>query len=490
MHPRRFRHIGLALSICVTGYLAGADFGTRDQRFAKIMVSRPPDQLLRGRTLLIKSQNGVAFNALPALSSAISQGMSSDFTLVNADPDLTLTFSVTAQEPVTTRTYTVSEPRGIYITGVPVTYWEANGKLIVQVSVTNRSNVPVDSFTTKGGYSKKIETTVAGKPTQVQLPGRQQLDLEQLQAVAAEIQRRYTKTTETVQVRLAVPDPLKDGLKLAEQNQWKEALAQWTGVKAAKYEAERAYNMAVANEMLFYGSDYLNNPEEGDQPVQEAARLYAEALRLDPKEKFFQQAAERSAEMQSNLTRAKQQWAILQRERELLEASVTKTDTTGPGAKTINGDDATNRPDTTDEADFRDNIRTRLRARDEKPGPDYVAELEKAGTGSYKLQPANAKRVVQQELTAWEDFHNNVTQYRQMLKDFIGKDKTLDAKERDQLNRFATRTQLSKEDVAAIEAEVQFTDLTRPAATPAPAKPQEVKPPARPTPTPRPAPQK
>jgi hypothetical protein len=471
MHPRRLAYVVLLLSVCVTGILRGADFGTRDQRFAKVMVSRPPDQLLRGRTLLIKSQNGVPFAGLPTLASTISQGMSSDFTLVNADPDLTLTFSVTAQEPVATRTYTVTEVRGIYIGGVPVTYWEGHGKLIVQVSVTNRSNVPVDSFTTKGEYLKKIETAVSGKPNQVQLPGRQQLDLEQLQAVAGEIQRRYTKTTATVQVRLAVPDPLKDGLRLAEQNQWKEALAQWTSVKVPKNEAERAYNMAVANEVLFYTSDYINNPDEGEKTAQEAVRLYGEALRLDPKEKFFQQAAERSTELQGNLTRARQQWAILQREKDLLEASAA-TNTTGPGSKTIGG---SNRPDTPDEADFRDNIRTRLRRRDEKPTADYLAELEKTGTASYKLQPAAAKGIVQQEATAWEDYHNSLQEYRQMLKDFVGKDKTLDAKERDQLNRFATRTQLSKEDVSAIEAEIQFTDQTRPAAGPA-------KPPARPAP--------
>src|SRR5262245_32956183 len=182
MYLRRFAYVFLGLTVCITPYLLGADFGTRDVRFAKIETSRPPDQLLRGRTLLVRIQNGAPYNSLPALSSAIVQGMSSDFTAVTADPDLTLTFSVTVYEPAAARTYNDVErtgPGGILTTAVQ--YWEAHGKLALQVSVTNRSNASLDSFSTKGEYLNKIKTAENGKPIQFQQPSRQQLELELLQ---------------------------------------------------------------------------------------------------------------------------------------------------------------------------------------------------------------------------------------------------------------------------------------------------------------------
>lgn len=472
MRLGRFACVVTAVSFCLAVGAAGADFGTTDRRFAEIPVARPPDQLLRGRTLQLKTQNDGRYPAIAALTASITQAMAAEFTLAAADPDLTLTVNVTAYEPIAIRNYTDVErtgPGGIFTRQVQ--YWEARAKLSAQVSVVSRSAVSVDSFFSEGVYLRKIATGENGKPNQVRLPTRQELDADLLETAAAQVRRRYTRTTEKIQVRMAVPDPLKDGLRLAERGQWKEALAQWSAAEAPRHPAERAYNMAVAYEWLFYNSEYIDNPEIGQEPLDQAVRLYAEALRLDPGEAQFRLAADRSTQMQANFGRANQQAAILERERAILEASVPSGGAAGPGAKSV-ADGAPDRPDTTDEADFRENVRTRLKGRTDAPPADYLANLEKTGAVSYKLAAPDAARIVAQEAARWETFKHNMTEYRQMVADFTDRDKTLDAKERDQLDRFAARAELTREDAAAVEAAFKFTDLAKPASTPAPAPPR------------------
>jgi hypothetical protein len=463
MYPRRFAYAIGGLTLCLTSALLGADL--------KMTVSRPAEQLLRGRTLLVKSQNGVAFAGLPALINAVNQALSADFTPATADADLTMTLTVTGYEQLTSKPLNASVqrpemragPLGVQIpTGkmitVPVQYWEGRSKLVVQVSVANRSNAAIDSFSPQAEYYNKIETVEAGKRKEVQLPTRPEVDSALAQKIVSDIRERYGRTTETVQVWLSSDKSLDAGLKLAERGEWKQALEEWSRVKSPGKEDERTYNMAVANEALFYAADYVTNPQDGEAMLQEAVRLYAEALRLNPRKKEFQRGSERSAELQANFTKAREQWAILQRERELLEASARPGNFTGPGAKAV-ADAASS--DSADEADFREIVRTRLRSRNDKPPADYTANLEKTGTVSYKLQPDQAKRIVGEEIENWDAFHHNRTEYRQMLSEFTAKDKTLDARERDSLNRFATRTQLTKEDIGLIEAEFKFTDLTR-----------------------------
>src|SRR5437764_12714676 len=54
------------------------------------------------------------------------------------------------------------------------------------------------------------------------------IEMGMFQSLAAKVQRRYVPTTEPMEVALAVDPELKEGNKLAESGQWKEALNSWT----------------------------------------------------------------------------------------------------------------------------------------------------------------------------------------------------------------------------------------------------------------------
>src|SRR5262249_1086492 len=93
------------------------------------------------------------------------------------------------------------------------------------------------------------------------------------------------------------------------------------------------------------------------------------------------------------------------------------------------------RPDTPDEAEFRALARVKLRSQTGKPAATYVAQLEENGRKNYKLGEVQSKRIVSQELERLD----HVQEYRDTFKELIAADKTIDAGERDTLNKLAAR---------------------------------------------------
>ena len=480
-----------------------ADFGKipTSYRFAELVVTRPAAELLRGRTLAVANKPAVPYPAIPALQAGIVQALSTEFAATNDKPELTLSFSVAAYTAPVGRYTTATELRevgaakgpsilrGIPIPGgkvevknVPVQYWETSGNLELQVWVFNQTGNQVDTFTAKAKYEDKIETAANGVPTRAALPNPQELNNTLMKLAIFEVQKRYSKTTETITLRLATPDPLKAGIALAERSQWKEALTQWTSVRPGNNQAERSFNMALANEALFYATDFITDPSAGEATMQEAIRLYEEAFRLDPGEKFFKLAIDRANDMKANLQRAKEQLAIRERDTEMSAASTDTTRSLEEDRLRQSKDLTSTRPDTADEAEFRETVRIRLRGQTAKPTADYIANLEKNGVATYKLDPNASKRVVTQEVTSWEEQRQKLGDYRMTFADLV-KDKVIDAKEREVLDRMAARSGLSKEDVSKVESEFQFTDVTRaaPATKPAAGTPR---PPVTKTPPP------
>jgi len=474
---------------------AGADFGIRTKHSATITVSRPPDALLRGKTIAIKSRPGVAFQAQQALELAIEKALSGEYTPTKTSPELVLAFAVARVEPVQARNVIQTERRNVkvgqkpgknIITGkptmvdnyqirdVPVQYWEARGALALQITVHDNSGVLLDSFDAKGEYLSRVEVSVNHVATNKEaLPTAQALQADLIAQAADDIRKRYTKTTEPVEVRLTVDDPLRPGNAQAMSGQWKEALASWTAATMKKNAGDRAYNMAVAHEALAYQAyDASRNPDDAQESFQKALQFYDEALRSDPGEKFFKEAIERCGQMKTNFARAKDQYAAQERLAQL-EVAKAETKLQEQDEKRKQEEEAlaelnSKRADTQDEADFRMIARGRLKSLNGEVPADFQAKLVAFGQQAYKLEGVPARRVVHQEVERKNRVGANLELYKQTFADLVGADKTLDANDRSALTRLAARLELAPDELKSIEAQFQFNDLTAPPPPPAP----------------------
>ncbi|HLA77175.1 MAG TPA: hypothetical protein VJU18_06315, partial [Vicinamibacteria bacterium] len=93
-------------------------------------------------------------------------------------------------------------------------------------------------------------------------------------------------TGEPLEVLLAVDGELKPGNALAESGRFDEARAEWSrlALKGGK-EAARLHNLGVVHEGLAYRLP-MSDPQHR-QHLEEADRLFQQARRLDPDEKYF-----------------------------------------------------------------------------------------------------------------------------------------------------------------------------------------------------------
>ncbi len=467
--------LSVFITLCCLSSVWASDFGfTKSQaQAAQITIFSPPEVSLRGSALAIRARPGST--ALPdsqALELAMERGLSSEFKIAKAPADLVLEYAASFEQP-TARTYTVTEARNVQVgtkpmkvpllgtidmpvyesRPVPVGYWEARGSLNLVVTVTDSTGALVDTFESKGDVAQKIETSAGGvSSSNAALPTTQALQANLYDAVASKLKQRYTRTSQSVQVRLAVDEPLKSGNAQAMTGQWKKALETWTAVQLKRNQQDRTYNMAVAYEALAYQA-YNNSgdPNDAEEFFQQALKLYDEALRLDPKEANFRSAQVRCAEMRTNFSRANEQYASHQRETEL---EVARAETKRREAEDALLKQA--RPDTKDEADFREYVRKRIRAMSGDPNQD---ELIKQGGVIYGLTGDLSRRVVLQELDRVEKGRANLEIYQATFSDFVA-DRNVDATDRQALTRLVQRLQLNQADVKAVESRFQFTEPT------------------------------
>ena len=498
------------------------NFGKVSRNVAAINVARPPEALLRGTSIAIKSAPGTGYDDPRGLEQAIERALSATYTPSSSSPDMIMTVAVTSYERIVPKQYNQTEKRNVkvgtktvknIITGKPmqvddfqirdvaVTYWEARGSLAVKVTVKNAEGVALDDFSPRGEYSKKMEIAENRVPkARDPIPTAQELQAGLQQRIASEIQRRYVRTKEPLEVRLAMDDELHPGNASAMAGRWPDALAKWTAAPSnSKIAADRLYNIGVAHEALAYASyDSSGNPEMAEASFQQAIKNYLEASKLDPGEKFFREAKERCERIRANYARAKEQWDALQRQAAVLEIKEKAKQEAEESRKAeeearkqreaeqIEKDKielTSTRPDSPDEAEFRSMARIKFRSQSGKPSAQYVSQLEENGQRTYKLSPVASKRVVTQELARLDRLH----EYRDTFQELIARDKTIDAGERDSLKKFAARFALTSAEVDSIESEFQFKDLTAPqTASTKETKPAAPKPTA-PKPTTRPA---
>ncbi len=382
---------------------------------------------------------------------------------------------------------------------VPVQYWEARGKLALQLTANDASGVLVDSFKTRGGdYSRRVETAVNGvSKTNESLPTLDTVKTELIAKVAGEVQQRYTKTYQKVGVRLTVDDPLRPGNAMAMSGQWKEALAAWSGAAMRRNPGDRAYNMAVAQEALAYQAyDASRNPDDAAEAFQQAETLYAEALRSDPGEKFFRQAQERCAGMKANFARAKAQWEAQERIALIELANAEKRQKEEEARRLLDQEQQreleSQRPDTQDETDFRAIVSGRLKSLAGDLDPDAQGKILQLGKSGYNLTEIAANRVMHQEHKRVKEMRNNLELYKGSFADMVVGDKTLDKEERAKLTGLAQRLKLTPDDVRPIETQFQYKDLASPPPSVQPKPPAQPKPPTgvKPVPMAKPAPVK
>jgi tetratricopeptide (TPR) repeat protein len=479
------RALLFATAICSAfcGLTLGADFGGRSiigtvkpGVSARVAVSRFPDMLLSGRTVVVKNRPGIPFRDWAALQLAIEQAMAVEFTPTQGKADIALTVAVSGYSPVIaryintveTRTVIVKKPLGKNpLTGQPimvdvrenkevgVQYWEARGEMTLTVEARDGAAAPdaapLDSFNPKGEYYRKIETLenrvskYAGA-----LPTAPELQASLFAKVASQVQKRYAKSTETVEVPLTVDDELRAGNAFASSGQWKDAIAAWSAVQTRKHPGDKLYNIAVAEEALAYQTLDPSQPEEGDAAIQKTMGLYQEAMKLDPAEKAFREGISRCAEMKASFTRAKDQAAaMLRRERVLAAQPQTPIQPdsrtqVARGNKTVEST-----AETPDEAAFRSIIRGRLRSQ-AAPAAAVVTQLVRSGK-NYNLEEDAARRVVDQEI-------ERIGEYKVTFADLV-RDQSLDASERAQIADLAQRLRLTPEDTKAIEAQFRFREV-------------------------------
>ncbi len=498
------------IAILASGMIFSGDFGIRTKYSAKITTSRPPDAMLRGKSISITGREAANFKDRAALELAIEQALSSEFTPAKGAADLNLNFAVLGYEPVSAKTYSQIESRNVVVgkkttknifTGKPmqvddyqmrnvsVEYWEARGQVSLQVTVRDSSGTVLDAFTPTSQFQQKVELSEnrVAKTNRGTLPTPQELEGGLIGKVAADIQKRYTKINETLEVPLAVDHELRVGDGLAGGGQWQEALDAWTSANLKKNQGDKPYNMAVANEALAYKTyDGSRNPDDAEAYFQKAIELYEQALKADPGEKVFRQAMDRCAAMKANFSRAKDQYAAQQRaaEVELAKAEVTakqeesKRQQEEEAARELNS----TRPDTADEASFRTIVRSRMRSLAAAPDEAHQVQLVQLGQSAYKLAEVPSRRVVHQEVGRREKVKSNLELYKQTFSDFVSRDKVLDKKERSDLNDLAKRLDLTAEDTGPVEAQFEYKEPSaaraQSASSTTPAKPNATRKPA------------
>src|SRR6266571_8006686 len=90
-------------------------FGYKPTASARVAVSRYPEMLLSGRTIVIKNRPGVAFRDWAALQLAIEQAMAVEFTPTQGKADIILTVAVSSYSPVIARYTNTTETRSVVV---------------------------------------------------------------------------------------------------------------------------------------------------------------------------------------------------------------------------------------------------------------------------------------------------------------------------------------------------------------------------------------
>lgn len=505
-----FRAI-VAISLAAASLAAG-DFGKITQHKVGLIVARPPDVLLRGKSIAVRIEAGErSFTEGQTLVANLQSALAAEFT-PSPKPDSTVALTVTAWSAPKPQFETLTESRNvkvgkktvmlfgkatevddIQLRNVPVKYFFASGSLTVAGTTTDQSGTVLDTFQAPTEYKLRQEMEVNGVSNNRSVPTFDQLRLSLVLNATRLVARRYIKTNETLEARLAVDKELRDGNELAMAGQWDRAIAQWNGAALKKNQGDRLFNMAVGYEALAYAKyDKTRDVTEAAPLFTKAIELYGKAIQVDPEEKYFRQARERVGELEKNFTRAQSHKEADEREKKQLTEELlrrrqeeqrkkleeqAKLDEERRRKESEEAALRDTRPDSPAETTFRNITRARLKSRAHPPTEAEQADLARGGVDTFRLQPLEARRVVFQESTRIGTLVKATGEYKQVFSELAG-DGTITAAERESLSGLAQALKLSSEDIDPLEGTFTFKDLTK-AAPPPPvnaAKPPGVKP--------------
>ncbi len=482
-----------------------------------LQIPRPPDAYPQVKTLQVEmAEMEERFRDVKRLKLQIEQAIAQDFQLTATNADAKVRITVVNFEPPQVERLNTTEKRSVSINNnksefrdVQVTYWLGRGRISLRVEMTDKAGIPLDSFDPEFSFNVKREIAVNGSAVNVgthDMSWKDMMSLKQLrkgdQQQGTEwvpnteddissvlylrcgqlVRRRYVRTVEDVQFKLAADDELREGnkLALAPTPDWEGAIKVWdsTKMKNPKSEGDRQYNLAAGHEALAYKAyNATLNPNDALPFFEKAMAIYDKAKILDPDEKYIVGAAERLKLAKDNVARAVDQRKAWEAQRERMRDDyLAKRE----GQKQITEE----RPDTPDEGRFRLIARTQM----DTAGGMGLPQLESLAK-SMNLEEVSVKRVLYHE----QERQKRLKQYEDLLKPLVG-DGQLSKAERGALEATLAALKISGEEAKVIEARHKFTEEgVAPPAAPQPAPPvaPTLAPVAAPVPKPRvPAPPK
>jgi tetratricopeptide (TPR) repeat protein len=182
-----------------------------------------------------------------------------------------------------------------------IDHWTGRGRIGVRVeAVDTKSGALIDTFAAGGGFDNQADVSVNGadQVDRSQLPTREQIENKLISDIAVQFAKRYNPGLEEVEIPLSVADELRAGNKLAKAGDYHAALQSWEASVPRKLDAmgDKHHNAGCFHEMMAYGllrESGGTNLSGTQEELSKAMELYSQALRQDPKEKYFQQAVDR-----------------------------------------------------------------------------------------------------------------------------------------------------------------------------------------------------
>lgn len=432
------------------------------------------------------------------LQAALDQAFGQCFTIVQSNGEALLRVAVVQYTPAEAVIQTVQQkvrrpvlnPDGTTVvdlqTGQPATaehiialeQWIARGRIAVRAEAVDSSGALIDGYATQASVAANQVVSVNGQDrlARTQLPGHAQVLAKLIADIAAQFQARYCPPADALDIPLAVDEELRPGNKLAKAGDFAAAAASWTAAQPTKPEREsdRIHNLGAAFEAQAYGVlSKQTGLENVTQHLDRAAKHYADAVQLDPKEKYFTRAAERIgkayrlvAELKSKeeirrntlaANRAPSPWppgvasAIQPIAQPAAPVEVLAQPASSPAIATAAASEAPGGTphDSPPEQAFRQLVRLRLRSETGAQGEPVPEQLEPSGA-AYGLTAVQAKRIVQQEIGDWRTLQPKLAMYRESFTAF-SRDGTITAPERDALNTLAKHLGLSQADMKDVE---------------------------------------
>ncbi len=488
------RLLAFFLSLVTVASAAKFNCGTFNMTsdMASLKIPRPPDAYPQVKSIKVEIvESDKSFTGQTRLKAQIEQALAHDFNVDNPKSDARLLVTVVAYDPPTVSSHVQTESRAVTngntttMQNVPVTYWIGSGRISLRVQMVDADGVPMDTFDPEEIYRVTREAIVkatgpaggaskasgliripglpgskpAAKPEQAAaVTGEEmtpaEINAAMLDTVSIKIRRRYVRSVDAVEFKLACDEDLRAGNRMAmgETPDWEKATALWTAANVGKNEGDRSYNLAVAQEALAYRAyEATLNPADAVPFFEKAMALYAKAEQLDPNEKYISAASERLKTARTNIARAIDQRKLWEGERDKArEVFIAKRE----GAKAM----SVKRDDSPKEAGFRTLVRASLSADASKDVNPLRDTGDKMGLTEFEIQ-----RVITQESDRVKGMAQYETMFAQMASDgVISKD------ERMGLDAYFPTLNMSAADVKVVESKHKFSeDGVTPAAPPA-----------------------